>query len=255
MEKPPIKGKGSEDLDLDQMLRAIRRLGLVDELHPDSDFLDLDSDYEINLPKEDGESYIQKIASQADREYEWVYDEATSLWRHRVNHSTKRTIDQRTKQVLQHGLEVHPDFKSSLSESEVYYHLHPFYKKPYSAKQTKEEVDLMVALNQLPSPEDAKFFIESGYLKAEIVSEMGAVDVLIDKNRIYALIDDPTAKRDESGELVALKSVIPKYPSKPIILEKIAEYGKEVALVKILEQITADCDGLIQYSFRKIHKT
>lgn len=255
MEKHLEDKDDSKNLDLDQMLRAIRRLGLVDELNPDSDFLDLDSNYEINLSLEDGESYIQKIASQTDREYEWVYDEATSLWRHRVNHNDKRTVDQRTKQILQHSLEVHPDFKSSLSESEVYYHLHPFYKKPYSTKQTKEEIDLMVALTQLPSPKDAKFFIESGYLKARIVSEMGAVDALIDKDRLYKLIDGPTAERDEYGELIALKSIIPKYPSKQILLEKIAEHGKDIALVKILEQVTNDCENLIQYSFRKIHKT
>lgn len=254
MEKQPLENNSSDDLDLEQMLRAIKRLGLVDELHPDSEFLDIENDYEINLPLEDGETYIQKIASQANWEYEWVYDEESSLWRHRKNHKVKKIINKRTKQVIQHGLEVHPDFKNSSRDSEVYYHLHPVYKR-LNLEQSKKEIDLMIVLNQLPSPEDAKFFIESGYNKARIISEMGVVDALIDKDRIYTLINNPTAKRDEFGKLFALKSIIPKYPSKQVMLEKIVEYGQDIALVKILEQITNDCDGLIRYSFRKIHKT
>ena len=251
MEKQPINENKSEDLDLEQMLRAIRRLGLVDELHPDSEFLDLDSDYEINLSKEDGESYIQKIASQADREYEWVYDEESSLWLHRKNENTKKIVDERTGHILQHSLEVHPDFKKSKSESEVYYHLHPFYKKPYGTEQSSKKTDLMILFNQLPSPEDVTFFAESGYRKTRIISQMGVIDVTIDKEGIANLIDNPNAKRDESGELTLLDLIIDRQS----LSRQIVNDGMDATIQSYLEQITSDCDGLIKYSFRKIHKT
>jgi len=255
MEKSPKEENSLDNLDLDQMLRAIRRLGLVDELHPDSEFLDLDDDYEINLSKEDGESYIQKIASQAGREYEWVYDETSSLWRYRSNTKTKRAVDRRTGQTLQHMMEVHPDFKESSSESEIYYHLHPFYKRPYNTDGKSEKINLMILANQLPSQHDAKFFTESNYRKAAIVSEMGVIDVEIDVERIYELTEDPDAERDESGRIIALEAIIPRYPNKQALLDLIAENGADRALLRLLKQITNDCDGLIQYSFRRIHKT
>lgn len=253
MEKQPINENCSEDLDLDQMLRAMKRLGLVDELHPDSEFLDLDNDYEISLSKEDGESYIQKIASQADREHEWVYDEESSLWLHRKNENTKKIIDRRTGQILQHGLEVHPDFKNSSGESEIYYHLHPFYKRPYSTDRILVSNDLGILLSQLPSKNDGIFFTESNYRKAAIISEMGVIDIEIDIEKIWEINENPNAERDESGRIIALEAIIPKYPRKQILLEKIAEYGKDTALEKLLKQITDDCGGLVKYSFRKIH--
>ncbi len=249
MEKQPSDKSQANETGLDKMMKAIKQLDSIDHYDQDSIFLELEHDYEVALPLEDGEVIMQKIAEQTDKEYQWVYDESTSIWRYLSDNKTKKTKDEKTGGTLQYGLVVHREFETPSNDSEVYYHIHPFSSDRYKTDIQTEKSEVFTFLGQLPSPEDVVFFSTSGYLKCRIVSEMGVTEAEIDQNKFYDLIDNPNAKRDESGRLVGLDL---SYPYHSDIARQITKDGKEASLVRLLEKATDDCGGIIKYSFRKI---
>lgn len=201
-------------------------------------FFSLKQPYKIELEKNEGETNLANIAREAEQEYCWAFDEATSTWYYYLSKEHSEEVS-RLKGKSTFKTTIPSELLQPPSDSSVFYHIHPdsvvtrLLSKPKKGWHSEE---FLRVSNQLPKKDDLEKAAKlKGYKEFRIVTSVGITTYQFHPEKL-----------ESEGKKFSTLSI----PQKE--LYQSLDQSFEGAVKKALDYMNEHYQGVFTFHFEKI---